>query len=98
MKATSSAGCSSVLSRLALPLASSAAKALPSTQSLIQADANRQRSIAGKAWRRERDPETSSRAVKEYMAASRGGTGVGLPMSRRSSSRHPTPQPSGLAR
>jgi transposase len=36
--------------------------------SLIQADANKQRSIAGQDWRRDRDPETASRAVKEYMA------------------------------
>jgi Transposase domain (DUF772) len=36
--------------------------------SLIQADANKQRSIAGQDWRRDRDPERSSRAVKEYLA------------------------------
>jgi transposase len=36
--------------------------------SLIQADANKQRSIAGQDWRRDRDPKRSSRAVKEYMA------------------------------
>src|SRR4249920_1147324 len=36
--------------------------------SLIQADANKQRSIAGQDWRRERDPARSSRAVKEYLA------------------------------
>src|ERR1700736_700321 len=36
--------------------------------SLIQADANKQRSIAGQDWRRARDPERSSRAVKEYLA------------------------------
>jgi len=36
--------------------------------SLIQADANKQRSIAGQAWRRDRDPTRSSRAVKEYLA------------------------------
>ncbi len=33
--------------------------------SLIEADANRQRSIAGKEWHKERDPEAASRAVKE---------------------------------
>ena len=33
--------------------------------SLIQADANKQRSIAGQDWRRDRDPARSSRAVKE---------------------------------
>ena len=37
--------------------------------SLIQADANKQRSIAGQAWRRDRDPTRSSHAVKEYLAS-----------------------------
>src|SRR5467141_958633 len=37
--------------------------------SLIQADANKQRSIAGQDWRRDRDPARSSRAVKEYLAS-----------------------------
>src|SRR6202047_5221853 len=36
--------------------------------SLIQADANKQRSIKGEDWRRDRDPKRSSRAVKEYLA------------------------------
>jgi transposase len=36
--------------------------------SLIAADANKQRSIPGKDWEKERDPETASRAVKEYLA------------------------------
>jgi transposase len=36
--------------------------------SLIQADANKQRSIAGQDWHRDRDPARSSRAVKEYLA------------------------------
>src|SRR5438045_4091829 len=36
--------------------------------SQIQADANKQRSIAGQDWRRDRDPARSSRAVKEYLA------------------------------
>jgi transposase len=36
--------------------------------SLIVADANKQRSIPGSEWNRERNPETASRAVKEYMA------------------------------
>ena len=36
--------------------------------SLIQADANKRRSIAGQDWRRDRDPARSSRAVKEYLA------------------------------
>jgi hypothetical protein len=41
---------------------------LPVDASLIQADANKQRSIAGEDWRRDRDPARSSRAVKEYLA------------------------------
>uniref|UniRef100_UPI00055EC3CB IS1182 family transposase n=1 Tax=Bradyrhizobium sp. URHD0069 TaxID=1380355 RepID=UPI00055EC3CB len=36
--------------------------------SLIAADTNKQRSIAGQDWRRDRDPARSSRAVKEYLA------------------------------
>ena len=38
--------------------------------SLIQADANKQRSIAGEDWRKDRDPARSSRAVKEYLEPS----------------------------
>ena len=36
--------------------------------SLIAADANKQRSIAGQDWHKERDPKSASRAVKEYLA------------------------------
>jgi len=36
--------------------------------SLIVADANKQRSIPGKEWDKERAPEAASRAVKEYLA------------------------------
>jgi transposase len=36
--------------------------------SLIQADANKQRSIAGQDWHKDRDPKSASRAVKEYLA------------------------------
>jgi len=36
--------------------------------SLIAADANKQRSIAGSEWQKTRDPKTASRAVKEYLA------------------------------
>jgi transposase len=36
--------------------------------SLIVADANKQRSIPGSEWNKECDPETASRAVKEYLA------------------------------
>jgi transposase len=36
--------------------------------SLIEADANRQRSIPGAEWKKELDPAAASRAVKEYLA------------------------------
>src|SRR6201990_667137 len=36
--------------------------------SLIAADANKQRSVAGQDWRSDRDPARSSPAVKEYLA------------------------------
>jgi transposase len=36
--------------------------------SLIEADANKGRSIPGAEWSKERDPATASRAVKEYLA------------------------------
>src|SRR5262245_16501967 len=36
--------------------------------SLIAADANKQRSVPGKDWDKNRDPEAASRAVKEYLA------------------------------
>lgn len=36
--------------------------------SLIEADANRQRSVPGKEWSKAIDPEAASRAVKEYLA------------------------------
>jgi len=36
--------------------------------SLIAADANKQRSVPGSEWQKTRDPETASRAVKEYLA------------------------------
>jgi transposase len=36
--------------------------------SLIVADANKQRSIAGSEWQKTADPETASRAVREYLA------------------------------
>jgi len=36
--------------------------------SLIQADANKQRSIPGSEWQKTCDPETASRAMQEYLA------------------------------
>jgi hypothetical protein len=62
------AACLSVSSRRALRLVWLVAKALRVDASLIQADANKQRSIAGQDWRKDRDPARSSRAVKEYLA------------------------------
>src|SRR5215468_9959859 len=35
---------------------------------LVTQDANKQRSIPGSEWQKTRDPETASRAVKEYLA------------------------------
>src|SRR5215208_4048007 len=36
--------------------------------SLIVADANKQRSIPGSEWKKDRDPQEASRAVREYLA------------------------------
>ena len=36
--------------------------------SLVEADANRQRSIPGVEWKKQIDPQAASRAVKEYLA------------------------------
>src|SRR5918995_677233 len=36
--------------------------------SLIAADTNKQRSIPGSEWKKERNPQAASRAVKEYLA------------------------------
>jgi hypothetical protein len=36
--------------------------------SLIAADANKQRSIAGQDWRKDRNPKSASRALREYLA------------------------------
>src|SRR5881628_3108671 len=63
--------------------------------SLIQADANKQRSIAGQDWHRERDPARSSRAVKEYRRPSTMGHGARPATLSRSSSRRPIPRHSG---
>ncbi|MGY4427758.1 transposase [Bradyrhizobium sp. F1.13.1] len=65
--------------------------------SLIAADANKQRSIAGQDWRRDRDPARSSRAVKEYWQPSTIRRGAPPAMSSRSLSRHPIRQRSGPA-
>jgi hypothetical protein len=44
---------------------------------LIQADANKQRSIAGQDWRRDRDPARSGRAVKKEFNGDPRRYGVG---------------------
>src|SRR5213083_1591054 len=64
--------------------------------SLIQADANKQRSIAGQDWHREPDSARSSRAVKEYLATLDDKAHGAAPATlSRSSSRHPIPRHSG---
>ena len=63
--------------------------------SLIQADANKQRSIAGQDWRRDRDPARSSSAVKEYLATLDDTAWAPPATWCRSSSRHPILRPSG---
>ena len=68
VRATCFVGCSNVLLRLVLRPDLSAVKGLRLMQSLIVADANKQRSIPGKDWDSNRDPEGASRAVKEYLA------------------------------
>jgi hypothetical protein len=51
--------------------------------SLIAADANKQRSIPGPEWQMPDDPETASRAVKQYLAtlddAAFGAASEGMP-------------------
>jgi hypothetical protein len=64
--------------------------------SLIQADANKQRSIAGQDWCKDRDPKGASRAVKEYLATLEDTAWGPLPTSSRSLSHHPILRPSGL--
>src|SRR3954465_12925592 len=65
--------------------------------SLIQADANKQRSIAGQDWRRNRDPKRSSRAVKGNLATPDDRAWEPPATLCRSSSRHPIPRRSGRA-
>ena len=68
--------------------------------SLIVADANKQRSIPGKEWDKDRDPETASRAVKEYLstldaAAFGAASDVTPSFSRRLIQRRSGPAPCG---
>src|SRR5262249_3317544 len=55
--------------------------------SLIVADANKQRSIPGAEWNKERAAKDASRAVKEYLATLDDAALVRRARSRRSSSR-----------
>ena len=67
--------------------------------SLIAADANKQRSIPGKEWDKDRDPEKASRAVKEYLATlDDRGLRCGQRQVTRSSCHRPIQPPSGRAR
>ena len=66
--------------------------------SLIAADANKQRSIQGAEWIKERDPETASRAVKEYLATLDDAAFGAATRSRRSSSRRPIRRHNGPGR
>jgi len=65
--------------------------------SLIAADANKQRSIAGPDWNRDRDPKKSSRAGKGYLGPSTIRRGALPARLSRSLSRRPILQPSGPA-
>ena len=58
--------------------------------SLIQADANKHRSIPGAEWSKDIDPEQARRAVKEYLATLDDPAFGQRATSRRSSSRRPT--------
>jgi len=66
--------------------------------SLITADANKRRSIPGREWNKDIDPEQASRAVKDYWRHSTIPPLEQRAQSRRSSSRHPIRQPSGPVR
>src|SRR5215218_9632222 len=65
--------------------------------SLIQADANCQRSLPGTEWIAEDRAEAAPRAVREYLATLTRQPGVPPPRCSRSSYRHAIPQPSGRA-
>ena len=66
--------------------------------SLIVADANKQRSIPGAEWQTPRDPQTASRAVKEYLATLDDAAFGQRARSCRSSSRHPIRRHNGQER
>jgi transposase len=66
--------------------------------SLIEADANRQRSIPGSDWNKERNPETASRSVRYIWQPLMTPPGAQPRTSSRSSSRRPIRRRNGLAR
>jgi hypothetical protein len=63
--------------------------------SLIAADANKQRSIAGQDWRKDRDPAKSSRRSRKIWRLSTIRPGAPLATLSRSLSRHPIRQRNG---
>jgi hypothetical protein len=64
--------------------------------SLIEADANRQRSIPGKEWKKDVDPVTASRAVREYLATLNEAAFGAATEVEPKFSRPPTPPRNGL--
>jgi transposase len=66
--------------------------------SLIQADANKHRSITGLEWQKTGDPETASRAMQEYLEPLMTRPLVRRATLRRSSCRHPILPHNGQAR
>jgi hypothetical protein len=68
VKAASSAACSRRVVEACIEAGLVGGEGFAMDASLIEADANRQRSIPGKGWSKEIDPEAASRSVKEYLA------------------------------
>src|SRR5689334_19452130 len=92
-----SAGCSSVWSGHALRPASGG-EGFAVDASLIQADANKRRSIPGAEWNKDIDPEQARRAVKEYLATLTTRPTARQAMSRRSLCHRRTLPRNGQAR
>jgi transposase len=63
--------------------------------SLIQADANKQRSIAGQDWHKDRDRKSASRAVKDYLATLDDTAWAPQVTLSQNSSRHRIRRPNG---
>jgi hypothetical protein len=66
--------------------------------SLIQADANKQRSIPGSEWQKTGDPEMASRAMQEYLVTLYDAAFGAASESHRSLSHRPTRPRNGPAR